>query len=117
MSITTKIMDEYRGKIKDPRPDLTEDSAKWEDLLILAYMKYSKSDPEFYGTLKGMRSCGTRIVDNGKGGYKLAPLVDDRLGFYPGEYETMRDKFFDTERKIRVGELLAIVKTKERLAE
>jgi hypothetical protein len=117
MSITTKIMDEYRDKIIDPRPDLTKDSAQWQNFLILAYMKYGKSDPLFFENLRGLRSCGTLIGDNGKGGYKLMPLVDDKRGFYPGEYEAIRDKYFDRERKIRVGELLLMLQKKERLAE
>jgi hypothetical protein len=116
MSITTKIMDEYRDKITDPRPDLTGDSAKWQDFLILAWMKWAKADRMFYENLRGLRCGGTLIGDNGKGGYKLVPLVDDRLGFYPGEYEEIRDKYFDRERKIRVGELLQMLQKKERLA-
>ena len=116
MSMTAKIMDDYRSDIKDPRPDLADDSAKWQDLLILARMKYHKQDPDFCWNLYGFRCMGTRIVDNGKGGYKLEPLIDDHKGFFPGEYEEMRDKYFPLEKRRQIRELLVMLKNKEALA-
>lgn len=54
-------------KISDPRPELTEDSHRWERLLTMAYALPEEDMDGVYGTLLGFRCLGARIFQiNGK---------------------------------------------------
>jgi predicted component of type VI protein secretion system len=54
-------------KILDPRPDLTDDSNRWERLLTLAYQLPETDMDGVYGTLLGFRCMGARIFQiNGR---------------------------------------------------
>lgn len=54
-------------RILDPRPDLADDSARWERLLTMAYQLPEEDMDGVYGTLLGFRCMGARIFTvNGK---------------------------------------------------
>lgn len=54
-------------KPQDPRPELSEDSSRWERLLSMAYQLPEEDMDGVYGTLLGFRCMGARIFQiNGK---------------------------------------------------
>lgn len=62
--------DDFGIVVKDPRPDLADDSALWFSLLV----KTAASDYQFYTILYAMRTVGTVIVDvNNR--LKLQPII------------------------------------------
>jgi hypothetical protein len=79
-------------KIKDPRPDLKEDSNLWDILLKIIAVKFGNC--EFYWTMQGFRCMGLRILLSSEETYILRPEIDQtgHIGFFPDEYEPLRDK-------------------------
>src|SRR5690349_19378330 len=66
------------SEVKDPRPDLVDDTLLWERLLKMAFLDHGDhwgTNP--YAALHFMRCCGLRILyqDNGKAGYRLVPAL------------------------------------------
>ena len=59
------------GPLTDPRPDLSEDSAAWDELLRLAQAVES----EFAYVLHGMRACGCLLAYE-RGAWRMRPLLD-----------------------------------------
>ena len=47
--------------IKDPRPDLKEDSCNWDVLLLIAYFEDKNTSEGFVNILRGFRQAGCRL--------------------------------------------------------
>jgi len=71
----------------DPRPDLTDDSQTWHELLMAA-RAIDGAEPEgLYGALHGMRCLGCRIaVVNGRAKLFRGEIAED-------EYAALRDRW------------------------
>ena len=109
MSLSLQIAkQDFASKINDPRADLAGDSNQWIDFLTLARKIYGD---EFYYLMHGFRCCGLRIRTSEKG-YILRPEVDPegRIGFYPDEYEGMRDKYL-LKQVDKIKYLLSVLRT------
>lgn len=78
-----------RGRYDDPRPDLTEDSLLWQQLLAAA----KNIDLQLYGNLHGLRCWGLRITRAASGPMR------GKLVLWPGaecdasEYPELRNKY------------------------
>jgi hypothetical protein len=71
---------------EDPRPDLTDDSALWSQLLARAW-EFDGADPDgCFGALLGIRCCGARLAAD-KGWVRISP------GEIGVEYPALRDKW------------------------
>jgi len=83
----------------DPRPDLVDDSAGWQQLLVIAADALDEADVLF-GTLLGFRSCGAGLVQDARGNWRIAPgeMSED-------EYRQDRETWLMLRRR-EVGELL-----------
>lgn len=57
--------------ITDPRPDLSQDSILWQQILTAA----NEIDYKLFGALLCMRRAGTGIVRNPAGGLRLYPYI------------------------------------------
>ena len=60
----------------DPRPDLAQDTALWEQVLEAAFQLDGDDPAGLFGTLHGLRCCGARLVRPGRGGWKIQPGAD-----------------------------------------
>lgn len=107
-----RLIDQYLGKEKDqeqkygteldhtidPRPDLSEDSELWSELLTIAnsfHPNEKEKNKKFCLVLHGMRCGGTRLRQ-GKNGWVLRPDIDPtgRVAWISQEeYEYFRDKY------------------------
>jgi len=91
------VLDQNRDWMRDPRPDLTQDSNRWEALLALVHADYDCD--EFWWALQGMRCLGARLA-----------LVKGRLALVHGEMsaeEYAVDKA--TYLLPRAGEVVALL--------
>ena len=91
--------------VLDPRPDLTEDSETWVQLLGMA------GDNELGWTLQGFRCYGTRLI-KGKRSYLLRPLVGDELWPSPEAYAACRERYL-RPHETELVTLLRALKTQE----
>jgi hypothetical protein len=92
--------EEVSPGVKDPRPDLVDDSELWAALLELAGYRSG----ELFGALHGMRCMGTRIRRASKGYvYILRPDIDPTgcLAWETEEqYKEARDKWLKPHSEI-----------------
>ena len=71
----------------DPRPELTDDSHRWQRLLELAYALPEENMDGVYGSLLGLRCMGVRLF-----------MINDKLQMThgemdPEEYKQCREKY------------------------
>ncbi len=77
----------------DPRPDLAEDTARWQWLLGLAYQRYGDGPESPCGILHGFRCAGARL-ERSPGTLRLKPRIDAarQTALWAAEGEWRRDR-------------------------
>jgi hypothetical protein len=53
------------GAVRDPRPDLADDSRTWAQLLTWAHLESGGAPDGAYGAMHGVRCCGARLILEG----------------------------------------------------
>lgn len=83
---------ESTGELQDPRTDMQEDSALWEQLFKLA------KEYELAETLHGFRCMGTNLVPGSKF-YKMVPLYGKDYWPDEGYYQECRKQYLAPHAK------------------